>query len=310
MDEMSFPDRPFTTAEILKTGLARWELDRALEQGLLRRVVRGVMVRRDLEDNLELRARAVDLVVSDDHVVVDRSAAWLHGVDTLTLAEQETLPPIETAASKGGNRTERAEVIGRNRDLAETDVMTVFGVRVTTPLRTALDLGCHLRRREAFAAMNQLARLHGITSEALIGELPRFRGRRGVRQLKELVRRVDPRVESQRESWTLLAILDTGLPAPEPQFWIVIDGVPTYRLDFAWPALKVAVEYDGIAFHLLTEEQRRHDRERRAYLSREGWTIIVVRNGQFRGPGLDRWIDELRGALRSGYSPLRFRPTR
>ena len=75
--------------------------------------------------------------------------------------------------------------------------------------------------------------------------LARYRRRRGVIQLRQLVQLVDPRVESERESWVLLAIHDAGLPLPEPQYWIEIDGVPTYRLDFAYPRLRVCVEYDG-----------------------------------------------------------------
>ena len=50
--------------------------------------------------------------------------------------------------------------------------------------------------------------------------LPRFRRRRGVVQLRELLELVDARIESARESWTWLEIHDAGLPLPEPQVWI------------------------------------------------------------------------------------------
>lgn len=72
------------------------------------------------------------------------------------------------------------------------------GVRVTTPLRTALDLGCLLRAREAIAALDAFARLHGIPTALLTAELPRFKRRRGVRQLRTLVPLVDGRAESAR----------------------------------------------------------------------------------------------------------------
>lgn len=171
---------------------------------------------------------------------------------------------------------------------------------------TALDLGCHLRRREAFAALNALVRIHAIPCADLWTSSRRLRGRRGVRQLRELLRLADPRVESARESWTLLAIHDAGIPLPEPQVWIEVDGVPTFRLDFAYRRAKVCVEYDGFEAHDASQEQRDYDRRRRAWLEAHGWTVIVVRVGDFTGEALERWLDDLRAALRPTYSPRRF----
>ncbi|MFT4262195.1 MAG: type IV toxin-antitoxin system AbiEi family antitoxin domain-containing protein [Nocardioides sp.] len=310
MTTPDLPDQPATTADLTRAGWKRNDIRDACGTGVLRRVVRGVYVPVGLEDTLDLRARSIAKVVGPSHVLIDRSAAWLHGVSTLTLAETETLAPIETAALRGRNPTDRRDVVGRSRDLGVDDVMVVAGVRVTTPLRTALDLGCELRRREAMAGMNDLARLHRFTSLDLAAELPRFKGRRGVVQLKDLVPLVRHVMESPRESWTWLAIADAGLPLPECQLWVDVDGVPTYRLDFGYPVQKVAVEYDGVAAHLAAPEQRRHDEERRRRLQLLGWTVIVVRSGDFTGRSLDRWLDELRAALRGGYSPLRFAPTR
>jgi hypothetical protein len=108
----------------------------------------------------------------------------------------------------------------------------------------------------------------------------------------------DPRAESPGESWTRLEILDAGLPKPELQWWVCIDGVPTYRLDLAYPKSKVCVEYDGVAFHDQTEEQRQHDRERRKWLRDHGWKVIVVKKESFKNQALTAWLLELREALR------------
>ena len=106
---------------------------------------------------------AVGSVVAPHHVVADRTAAWLHGIDVHLYAEHDVLPPVETCALRGHQATERAGVSGRVRDLKDEDVTRVHGIPVTTPLRTALDLGCCLRRREAYAALNAFARRHGLT---------------------------------------------------------------------------------------------------------------------------------------------------
>jgi hypothetical protein len=300
-----YPDRPFTPTQAADLGIKRHRVNLAVRDRVLRRILRGVFVRAELPDTIDLRATAAALVVGPSSVVTDRTAAWIHGVDVLTYAEHDVLPPIESCVLRRNARTRRAGVDGRTRDLAPEDVMVINGLRVTTPLRTALDLGCHLRRRDALAALDQFMRIHGITHAQLSTAAIRFFRRRGVIQLRQLIPLADPRAESQRESWTRLEIIDSGLPCPQPQYWIEVDGVPTYRLDLAYPRRRVAVEYDGIEFHR-TPEQRRRDAERRTFLVEHGWTVIVIGNGDFTGAGLDRWISELRAALRPAYTNRRW----
>lgn len=302
---LALPDAPFRRDHVLAQGVTRREFYALVRDGIIRPVVREAFVRADVEDTVTLRAAAVALVVADGHVAVDRTAATIHGVETLTFVELEELPPIETCVLRGHCPTQRRDVRGRTRDLRDEDLMRIDGLLLTTPRRTALDLGCNLRRREAMAALNEFARLHGIAAEDLRAMLPRFRRRRGVVQLRELLELVDARIESPRESWTWLEIHDARLPMPEPQVWIEVDGVPTYRLDFAYRRRRICIEYDGVDFHTTTDEQRRHDAERRAWLRANGWTVIVIRVGDFTGAGRDRWIGELRTALASSYSPRR-----
>ena len=302
----SWPDQPFTLADLRALDIPEGRLRRAVRAGEVKRLVRGVFVSAGAEDSTELFALAVARVVRPHHVVTDRTAAWLHGVDCFVWAEKDLVPVVETCALRGHEPTTLHGVDGRTRDLLPSEVTTVHGVLVTTPLRTALDLGCTLRRREAYAALNALARAHGLTREELLLSLPRFRRRRGVRQLRPLVQIMEPRVESERESWVLLEIHDATLPIPESQYWIVIDDVPTFRLDFAYLHLKVCVEYDGEEWHRKTPEQREDDEARRGWLRDNGWTVIVVQRGDFTGQSRDRWINELREALRPGYSNCRW----
>lgn len=306
MELNDFPTQPFLIREAAALGLTEREIRAATKEGLLIRVARGVYRRADIVDDVVARARVVACAVAAHHVAVDRTAAWLHGVEMLTLDEQVLLPPIESCALRGNDPSRRPELAGRTRDLAPGDIMVVGGIRTTTPLRTALDLGCHLRQREAFAAMCLLARRHAFTARDLVRELPRFRGRRGVVQLRALAPLVDPRVESHREAWTLLEIVGARLPTPEPQWWIEVDGVPTYRLDFAYPLARVCVEYDGFDHHLRTPEQQDRDRTRRRWLRENGWTVIVIRRGDFADGASARWTRELRDALAPSYTNRRW----
>lgn len=83
--------------------------------------------------------------------------------------------------------------------------------------------------------------------------------------------------------------------------------MPTYRLDFAYPFQRVAVEYDGEEFHS-SKEQKRADAERREWLHRNGWTVIVVRKDGFTGQRLDTWLRQLRQALSDHGTNRRWRP--
>lgn len=291
-----YPTRPFAAAEIRPLGISRHQLDRAVEDGLVRRVVRGVYLRADAPDDLETRLQAVSIALRPGQVVSDRTAAWLHGIDLFQYAEHEVGLPIETCALRGEPRSRLSGVDGRTRDLKPEDVLLWHGIPVTTPLRTAADLGCNLYRRDALAALDQFGRVHEVSREELEQLFPRFRGRRGVVQFRNLVPLVDLRAESTRESWTRLALHDAGLPPPVPQFWILVDGYPTYRLDLAYPASRAAIEYDGEEFHS-TPADRAADRDRRQWLRDRGWTVVIVRNGDFTSPRLEQWIGRVRRAL-------------
>jgi hypothetical protein len=291
------PDVPFRWATAARAGFSRWRFDELLREGRIRRVLYGVYQKVELPDSLEHRALAAALVAERFTVLCDRTAAWLHGVDTFEYRELEILPPLETYVLRYHTRTRRTGLRGGERDLSPCDICTIGPVRVTTPLRTALDLGCKLRRRNAIAALDAFMRVHGVTREAMEAELPRYRRPRGVVQLRQLVPLADPRAESTGESWTRIEIHDAGLPAPEPQYWIVDRGRELYRLDLAYPRSKVAVEYDGVEFHD-SPEQREADRKRRTWLRDRGWTVIVVDKDSFTPEALGAWLNELRIALR------------
>lgn len=63
--------------------------------------------------------------------------------------------------------------------------------------------------------------------------------------------------------------------------------VKPYRLDMALPALKIAIEADGKAFHS-SSEQKAHDRKRDAYLRSKGWIVL-----RFTGSQIHRNINSV-----------------
>jgi hypothetical protein len=229
-------------------------------------------------------------------VVCGRTAAWVHGVDVFAFWELELLPPIELVARRGNTRPRRRGCTGGTRDLVEEDICRVDDVLITSTVRTAMDLGSTLKRRDALATLDAFMRICGVTHEALYEMLPRFAGRRGVIQLRELIPLATPKAESPGESWTRLAIIDAGLPTPTPQLWVYDGGRRKFRVDLGYEKCKVAVEYDGEQFHE-SEEQRAHDEARREWLRKRGWTVIVVKRDSFSPEALAAWLFELRCAL-------------
>jgi hypothetical protein len=298
MGETKLPLVPFTARQGRELGITRHVLRRALADGSCRRVLTGVFQRSDVPDTVENRARAAALILPPSATYCDRTAAWLHGVDAFMYRELEILPPLDIVVFRDFNRLRRDGVVGGTRDLDPLDVTTVGDVRVTTPLRTALDLGCRLRRSTALAVIDQFLRLHQLTRGDLANEALRFRGRRGVIKLRHVIAMASPLAESPGESWIRLAILDAGLPDPQLQLVVVLEG-RELRLDLGYDKHRVAIEYDGREFHT-TPTQQATDEARRELLRANGWTVIVVTKDDLDRESTSRWIAEVRAALEHG----------
>ena len=112
-------------------------------------------------------------------------------------------------------RTQRRSLGGR-RQLAARDVVTIGRLRLTTPLRTALDLGRLLAPDAALGAMDALLRGGSFTHTELVAELPRFAGHRGSGQLRVLAAQVDARSTGMAESMLRLHWHAAHLPTAVP----------------------------------------------------------------------------------------------
>lgn len=283
-------------------GLTTRALRVAESEGVVRRLFRGVYAAAAVPDTIETRAAALSLVVPPSAVVVDRTAAWLHGVEVMP-RDFRLDPPLQMY-QRSGTRIRRPGVDGGRRQLQDRDLTVVRDLQVTTPLRTALDLGRSLWRYDGLGVLDQFARL-GVSIDRMTAELPRFRGQRGVVQLRNLLPLVDGRAESLAESALRLHWYDAGLPKPEVQWSLTRDGLEVFRLDLALPDEGFAAEFDGRAFH---EDEAAADAERRGTIGRE-WRfhIEVFTGGDVYTPGgdpLPRLIAGRRRArTRRGLSP-------
>lgn len=197
-------------------------------------------------------------------VASHRTAASFHGAEVRT-------PALELVV-EGSSRYDVRDGRVRRRTLCPGDVVTIDGLRVTSPLRTATDLLRDASRDEAVVAVDSLLYRGTVDLAAVASVLERHRGERNVRRAWRAFAALDPRAESVTESVARLAFRDAGL-FPRTQAWLLDDAHRRVRVDFWFPA-GVVVEVEGFAFHG-TPEQHQADVLRFNALARlRGQTVL------------------------------------
>jgi putative AbiEi antitoxin of type IV toxin-antitoxin system len=271
---------PFTVAEAAAAGIDRTALNRLLRHEIIRRVVRGVFVDTEVPDSIELRANAVAKVIPPDAILCRRTAAWLYGVDTFALQEHEEPPPIQTLRPSESRGVRLSGVTGHVQTVLNGDVGVVHGLRVTSPLATAVHLARHLHRPFALSALDTMCHSGLVDLADLLVAVERYPGHPGIVQARELVGLVEPATESPGETWLRLRLIDAGLGMPVPQIEIR-DEHRTYRVDLGYPeplpdGRRLALEYDSDQWHG-TLQQQNADATRRWRLGLVGWDVMSVR---------------------------------
>lgn len=248
---------PFLGTEALIAGT---KSRRSLQQQ--RRLYRNVYLPPDAQLTPLMRAQAAWLWSDRDAVCGGLSASALFGSRWIDADAPAELFRVNGKHSPG-------IVIHRDTLCAE-DICNLRGIDVTTPARTAFDLG---RRRGLLLAvirLDALAHQTGVTPQEVATLIPRHRGVRGLVQLREVIELMDGGAESPQETRTRLELMKAGLPKPRTQI-----RVHPYRLDMGYDEFKVGVEYDGEQ-HWQDPHQHARDIDRLADLAALGWQIIRV----------------------------------
>jgi hypothetical protein len=295
-------DSPFTLATAAAEGVTPKSLRALCRAGLLRRMLPSVYVACQAGDSISLRARALGLVVPEDAVICDRHAGWLHGAQMVLLPNEHLeLRPISMFRPSDHGRLRNKLADSGERNLIDEDICELDGLRVTTPLRTAWDLGRQRHRDPALSGLDAMLRLQLFSSDELLAGVERFKGMRWVTTLRALAPLADGRAASPGESALRLRWYDAQLPAPEPQ-WPVESRGRTAYLDLAEPVSAFAAEYDGLEWHS-SDAARENDQARRAWLDQdEGWVIRTFTCDNIYGRDADAW-----STLRQGYADARAR---
>ena len=261
---MGEPDWPFIGSEALAAG----QVSRRALRSHHEMVYRNVYVGKDQQVTPVRRAIAAWLWSGRTATVAGLSAAALHGSRW-----------IDPGLPAELNRAEGCPIAGiviHREALSADESCLVRGIPVTTPARTAFDLG---RRKGLTAAVIRLDALANVTElipAAVRAIAERHPGARGLVQLRRVIELMDGGAESPQESRTRLLLVRSGLGKPETQI-VVHDrfDYPFARIDMGWAEWKVGVEFDG-AQHWTDPAQRTADIDRYAELAARGWIIIRV----------------------------------
>lgn len=254
-------------------------------------IYRNVYLPDDVELTPKLRAVAAWLWSNRNATVAGVSAAALYGAKWIDAALPAELIRRETADADG--------IVAHRNTLRDDESVLLDGIPVTTPSRTAFDLGRKVAFETAMIRVDALANATALKPDEVARVAGNHRGARGIVQLRRVIELMDGGAESPQETRTRLLLVAAGCPTPQTQI-VVVDEHGSFvgRIDMGWPEWKVGVEYDGPQ-HWNDPVQHARDIDRLAGLAAQGWTIIRVSSEllRFRSPVfLQRVRDAARAA--------------
>ncbi len=266
------------------------QIRRLLARGTWRRARTGVYVPAGEPDSPLLSHATALAGAGAGAILSHRSAAWLWDL----VAEAPSRIELTVPA---GRRPRLAGVTVHRRQQSPRPVSR-RGLAVTDPDRTLLDFACSAtplalsqavdRAITGQRALTSLARLQHV----IAGPPPIPGGLRpaGVGVLRDTLCEhgyggapapsvLEARMSRlfRRERVPLpQAQVELALPAGALPAGDTADGgeAGRYRLDYAWPHVKLAVEVNGYAWHH-TPDHARHDHARHNRLQASGWTVLV-----------------------------------
>jgi very-short-patch-repair endonuclease len=254
----------FTSAQASTAGLSRAQLQRLTQRGTVVREAPRVY-RFTVGATLTWKDRLAVELLSTGGIACGLSAAALYGLAEPP-ARPEVLMPRGARGAVQGRRT--------TRELAPFESVTVEGLRALAPVRMVLD-SVHRLPADRAMALVESAIVRGLVKPAALERRARelTHGKRpGCAVTLRILAELHPELERSRNEWEALVARRAkqhGLEPPQLEFELFIDG-RRYIADAAWPAVKVALEFDGRDPHM---RRRVHDYDslRRNDFTSAGW---------------------------------------
>lgn len=247
-------------------GLEDHAIARRVREGALHRLYRGVYAVGHPGLTLRGRFRAAVLACGDSAALSHFAAAAAWGF--WNWDERR----IDVTIGSGTRDIDGIRV-HRSRTL-ERDVRVRYGIRVTSPARTLLDLAAVLPhgalRRVARRAQAQRA----VSIRQILELLEQANGHRGAERLRAVVADGPAPTRSDLEDLLLDLLDEAKVERPEINAPLRF-GTQTIVPDYLWRAQRVAIEADSVTWHdhKLTRE---HDAEKQARLEAAGLRVLRI----------------------------------
>jgi very-short-patch-repair endonuclease len=261
---MGEEQEPFLGSEALASGsLSRYELRRYYQA-----IMPNVYLDKRVQASLRQRILAAYLWSRREGVVSGLAASAIHGAKWI-----DDDSPVELIWN---NARSPDGVVTRTDSVLAEEIQNLQDLAVTTPGRTAFDIGRRGRLDDAIARLDALAQATDFEVSRVEQLAARHSRTRGLRQLEKALDLMDAGAQSPKETWLRLLMIRAGFPRPRTQIPVLSpDGRRWYYLDMGWEGLMLAVEYDG--------DHHRTDRKRFAYqieraedLHELGWLVVTV----------------------------------
>jgi very-short-patch-repair endonuclease len=244
-------------------GLTPREVDGLLRRGALLRMGSGVL--RLAGAPFSEDTRHWHAVLATRGVLIASSAAYLW-----QLLEH---PPAQVQIAVGSQRRVHgpAGVRVRRLDIPDRELTTRFRLPITTRARAAIDhlADCPLTEAVPFA---DRALAQGWFT---IADLQRRLGRpvRGNARLRQVARTLMVGAEAESERRLQRLLRRHGIVGWVANHPLLVDGRLIARIDIAFPAQRLAIEVDGLAYHADRVRFQR-DRTRQNDMVNLGWTVL------------------------------------
>jgi very-short-patch-repair endonuclease len=260
-----------TRGQLTEAGLTARMIEARIRRGRLALIHRGVYRIPGSVASYEQRVLGAALALGGTSAASHRTAAVLWDLD---LSNDDV---VELSTVRPRSDRLHGAIVHRSVDLTPDQVVRRRRIPTTTPLRLLVDLGAVLPASQVSNALDELVGRRVVTLAGVRSTLDRLaaRGRSGCGVLREILEQRTGRERAiggtRLEGLLADACAAAGIDL-EFQYAVVLAG-RRRRIDFAIPALRIAIEVDGYESHSRYDVFE-DDRVRGNDLQLAGWSVL------------------------------------
>ncbi|HTW08386.1 MAG TPA: type IV toxin-antitoxin system AbiEi family antitoxin domain-containing protein, partial [Acidimicrobiales bacterium] len=269
----------FSAAQAASLGISYAQLSRAVRGGHLRRVRQGIYSIAGTPPSKWENMLSAALAVRDHGALSHSSAAAVHGFYCSGSLSLEVPGLVEVSVANASGVNLAHVKVHRVGELAAPDIVERYGVQITSPARTLVDIVPRLSLPVLERTLDEglLAKLWTVERvRECLDRLPANRdGRSRLSRLLQL-RQLDPSADSALEARVYRFLEEL---APFVAHYVLTIGDQTFVLDAAWPEYLVALEIVGRSHRVVSRSAFERERRKLNALAAAGWRTAFATDG-------------------------------